>query len=196
MNEIEQAYRSGYRTVLAQLPTGFGKSPLAMAVARFMGNSYFCTATKDLQHQYERDFKFVKVVKGRSNFECIEATSSGSNYDLFGNREIVDCDHGRCVIDGSFNCAFKPEQDGYVIIRDTNGLDEQVGYTGTVMAGELCKYYDQKYSALAASHAVFNYRMFLMSMSSPASLGAVPASGTPPSSPVLPSSSNASGAPT
>jgi Rad3-related DNA helicase len=169
MNEIEQAYRSGYRTVLAQLPTGFGKSPLAMAVARFMGNSYFCTATKDLQHQYERDFKFVKVVKGRSNFECIEATSSGSNYDLFGNREIVDCDHGRCVIDGSFNCAFKPEQDGYAIIRDANGLDEQVAYTGTVMAGELCKYYDQKYSALAASHAVFNYRMFLMSMSSPAS---------------------------
>jgi Rad3-related DNA helicase len=53
-----------------RLPTGFGKSPVAIAAALTLGTSYICTSTKDLQSQYARDFPFLKVAKGKNNFIC------------------------------------------------------------------------------------------------------------------------------
>ena len=70
LNEISQAFNSGYKYILLEAPTGFGKSPVAIAVALTMGTSYICTSTKDLQTQYSRDFPFVKVAKGANNFRC------------------------------------------------------------------------------------------------------------------------------
>jgi ATP-dependent DNA helicase DinG len=70
LKEIEEAFASGYKHVLLEAPTGFGKSPVAIAAALTLGSSYICTSTKDLQIQYERDFPFVKVAKGKNNFIC------------------------------------------------------------------------------------------------------------------------------
>ena len=53
-----------------EAPTGFGKSPVAIAVALTLGTSYICTSTKDLQTQYAKDFPFLKVAKGKNNFIC------------------------------------------------------------------------------------------------------------------------------
>jgi ATP-dependent DNA helicase DinG len=51
LNEIA-GFASGYKYVVLEAPTGFGKSPVAIAVARTLGTSYICTSTKDLQTQY------------------------------------------------------------------------------------------------------------------------------------------------
>jgi ATP-dependent DNA helicase DinG len=71
LNEICEAFNSGYKYILLEAPTGFGKSPVAIAVAITLGSSYICTSTKDLQTQYSRDFPYLKVAKGKNNFPCI-----------------------------------------------------------------------------------------------------------------------------
>src|SRR5215475_15434161 len=70
LNQICAAFNSGYKHIILEAPTGFGKSPVAIAVALTLGTSYICTSTKDLQTQYSRDFPFLKVAKGKNNFIC------------------------------------------------------------------------------------------------------------------------------
>ncbi|CAN5303066.1 ATP-dependent DNA helicase [soil metagenome] len=71
LNEICEGFNSGYKHIILEAPTGFGKSPVAIAVAMTMGTSYICTSTKELQTQYSRDFPFLRVAKGANNFRCI-----------------------------------------------------------------------------------------------------------------------------
>jgi ATP-dependent DNA helicase DinG len=70
LNEIAEAFNSDYKHIILEAPTGFGKSPVAIAAALTMGTSYICTSTKDLQTQYSRDFPFLRVAKGANNFRC------------------------------------------------------------------------------------------------------------------------------
>jgi len=49
LNEICSAYNSGYKFIILEAPNGFGKSPVAIAVARTLGSSYVCTSTKELE---------------------------------------------------------------------------------------------------------------------------------------------------
>ncbi|HYZ50090.1 MAG TPA: hypothetical protein VE593_04320, partial [Nitrososphaeraceae archaeon] len=65
LNQISAAFNSGYKYIILEAPTGFGKSPVAIAVAMTLGSSYICTSTKDLQTQYSRDFPYLKVAKGK-----------------------------------------------------------------------------------------------------------------------------------
>jgi hypothetical protein len=71
LNEICNAFNSDYKYVILEAPTGFGKSPVAIAVALSLGSSYICTATKDLQTQYSNDFPYLKAAKGKNNFACL-----------------------------------------------------------------------------------------------------------------------------
>ena len=54
--DIESAVKSGYTNIFLEAPTGFGKTPVAIALARYLGSSHICTATKDLQAQYGATF--------------------------------------------------------------------------------------------------------------------------------------------
>jgi ATP-dependent DNA helicase DinG len=71
LKDICDAFNSGYRRIILEAPTGFGKSPLAVSFALTLGSSYICTSTKDLQSQYANDFSYLMVVKGKSNFPCL-----------------------------------------------------------------------------------------------------------------------------
>ena|SRR5215469_12116692 len=68
LKEIDSAFTSGYKYIVLEAPTGFDKSPVAIAAALTLGSSYICTSTKDLQTQYARDFRFVRVAKGKKQF--------------------------------------------------------------------------------------------------------------------------------
>jgi len=70
LKEIDTVLASDYRFIILETSTGFGKSPVAIAVALTLGTSHICTSTKDLQTQYARDFPFLKVAKGKNNFIC------------------------------------------------------------------------------------------------------------------------------
>ena len=48
LNEIGAAFASDYKYILLEAPTGFGKSPIAIAVALTLGSSdTMATSTKD-----------------------------------------------------------------------------------------------------------------------------------------------------
>ena len=71
LSQICTAFNSGYKYIILEAPTGFGKSPVAIATAMTLGSSYTCTSTKDLQTQYCMDFPYLKAAKGKNNFTCL-----------------------------------------------------------------------------------------------------------------------------
>jgi Rad3-related DNA helicase len=98
LDMIDSAIKSGYRQIFLEAPTGFGKTPVAITLARYLGSSHICTATKDLQTQYRRDFPFIVDVKGRSNFPCIVKEDMGLD---------ESCNYGPCIKDESYDCSYK-----------------------------------------------------------------------------------------
>ena len=57
------------KIIMIQAPTGFGKSWIALALARQYKTSIL-TSTVDLQNQYKSEFAFLPVVKGKKRFPC------------------------------------------------------------------------------------------------------------------------------
>jgi Rad3-related DNA helicase len=165
--DIESAIKSGYRHIFLEAPTGFGKTPVAIAMARYLGNSHICTATKDLQAQYRRDFPFVLEVKGRGNFPCIVKEDMGLD---------ENCDFGPCVKDAEYDCAYKTRLLDYRTIgegtpSETVRLDSlaEKGYIERLrkqsklveLEWRPCHYFHQKWIGARASHTVYNYHYFL-----------------------------------
>jgi Rad3-related DNA helicase len=95
LNQICAAFNSGYKYIILEAPTGFGKSPVAIAIAMTLGSSYICTSTKDLQSQYSKDFPYLKVAKGKNNFPCLVKED-------FIKNGLYQC--GICVSDNANEC--------------------------------------------------------------------------------------------
>jgi ATP-dependent DNA helicase DinG len=127
LNEIDSAFASGYKYIILEGPTGFGKSPVGIAVARTLGTSYICTSTKDLQTQYAKDFPFLKVVKGKNNFTCNvkEDFIKNGTYKcgLCLSKNINEChhmaaDYGPCINNVLFrhrDCRYRTFSEDYNI---------------------------------------------------------------------------------
>ena len=193
LNEICAAFNSGYKHIILEAPTGFGKSPVAIAVAMTLGSSYICTATKDLQSQYSKDFPYFKVAKGKNNFPCLvkEDIIRNGTYRCgsCGTGDYVnECYHttveyGPCMTDESFkgsDCKYRTFAKDYKIINkgikqeeifidDNNKHRYEKSYSEWPHLKSLkdvnpwrpCEYFDQLNRALASSHSIFNYSIFL-----------------------------------
>jgi len=103
LNELRAAYNSGYKFIILEAPNGFGKSPVAVAIARTLGSSYLCTATKELQTQYSKDFPYFRVAKGKKNFPCLVKE------DLIRN-DTYRC--RTCASDNAIECSHTTVEDG------------------------------------------------------------------------------------
>ena len=193
LNEICAAFNSGYKYIILEAPTGFGKSPVAIAVAMTLGSSYICTATKDLQSQYSKDFPYFKVAKGKNNFPCLvkEDVIRNGTYRCgsCGTGEYMsECYHttveyGPCMTDESFkgsDCKYRTFAKDYKIINkgikeeqifidDNSKHRYEKSYSEWPHLKSLkdanpwrpCEYFDQLNRALASSHSIFNYSIFL-----------------------------------
>ena len=156
IRQIEEAIGSGYKNVLLCAPTGIGKSHIAATVAAALGSSFTVTAQKILQDQYTGDFAWMRPMKGMSNFPCLDLYDSGKiDYKTAASDPSVSCAKGNCTkevrkdgVTKTVWCKYKPHIDDY---EDGPPSGPPAG------AGMACYYYDQKYTALNASHAVFNY---------------------------------------
>src|SRR5919202_5753538 len=95
LKQICATFDSGCKYIILEAPTGFGKSPVAIAIAMTLGSSYICTSTKDLQTQYSRDFPYLKVAKGKNNFACLVKED-------FIKNERYQC--GICISDNANEC--------------------------------------------------------------------------------------------
>jgi ATP-dependent DNA helicase DinG len=189
LKEIDTALALGYRFIILETPTGFGKSPVAIAVALTLGTSYICTSTKDLQTQYARDFPFLKVAKGKNNFTC-EVKD-----DFIRNRTYkcnpcglrAECLHttveyGPCMSDDDFGCNYKTllkdyaatnkgTKDERVILAEGRYRNSYFEWShlsnlkeDVIRDGRPCQYFYQLNTALTASHSILNYSMFFAIM--------------------------------
>jgi Rad3-related DNA helicase len=167
LEEIEQAIKSEFKYIFLEAPTGFGKSPVAVALARYLGSSHICTATKDLQAQYSRDFPFIREVKGKSNFTCIIKDNMGLD---------ETCNYGPCLKDDGYDCVYKTKLSDYKVQgggtkNETAELDyiAQKKYSEKMKSQSRiiqfdwkpCHYYHQKWIAVKSSHTIYNYKYFL-----------------------------------
>lgn len=167
LGEIEQAIKSGFKNIFLEAPAGFGKSPVAIALARYLGSSHICTATKDLQAQYSRDFPFIREVKGKSNFICIIKDEMGLD---------ETCNYGPCLKDDGYDCIYKTKLGDYKVQGEgtkyeTVELDHfaQKKYIDKMKSQpriiqfdwKPCHYYHQKWIAVKSSHTIYNYKYFL-----------------------------------
>ncbi|MDA4123265.1 MAG: DEAD/DEAH box helicase family protein [Thaumarchaeota archaeon] len=144
--EAEIAARRKY--IILEAPVGFGKSAVAAALCRYMGSAYILTSTKQLQDQYASDFGF-RVVKGKSNFQCLVPTSSGLQ---------VPCNKGRCEVDWRLS-----DCPHYLTFEQ---FDEHKKHrcdreSKCEHGNRLCPYYEQKWTAFRTAVAVCNYPFFL-----------------------------------
>jgi Rad3-related DNA helicase len=71
IEEIAQAFNSGYRWILLETPTGFGKSPVNVAFCRAL-HSFYITPQNILIDQLNRDFPDLALIKGREHYNCAE----------------------------------------------------------------------------------------------------------------------------
>jgi ATP-dependent DNA helicase DinG len=109
LNEIADAFNSGYKYIILEAPTGFGKSPIAITFALSFGSSYICTATKDLQTQYSRDFPYIVVAKGKNNYQCLVK-------DDFIRNDRYKC--GSCVSGNGNECFHQTVEYGPCMTND------------------------------------------------------------------------------
>ena len=138
ISEIKEAIDNGYKYIVLEAGTGTGKSVMAATLASMYDSTYILTITKQLQDQYQRDFKDLgfKVVKGRGNFKCKKYLE-----DKINQR----CDEGRCVIEG-YNCEYSIKRKSPETINKSN----------------TCEYEYQKWIAINSEVVISNYHyMFL-----------------------------------
>ena len=152
IRQICEAFNSGYKHIILEAPTGFGKSAIATTIARALGSSYICTATKDLQSQYSRDYQFLKIAKGKSNFLCrvkedfVESgkylcSSCNSKTDL--ECKHTSCDYGPCLSDESMEgsgCKYRTFINDYKI--DNKGKENEKIFIG----GDKIQNYKNEYA--------------------------------------------------
>ena len=154
INEIEQAFDSGYANVVLSAPTGIGKSLIAAYLANRYENAHIVTSQKNLQDQYAKDLKLLKPVKGKSNFACYQLMDE-HKIDLTETKFAMDndwtCEHGVCEkkvkIDNKMTteiCKYKPK------LYDFNSSNNELN----------CLYYDQKFKGLYSKIPLWNYASF------------------------------------
>lgn len=102
MSKIVSAIVSGKRFVVAELPTGSGKTMISMAARQVLSAKtlYVCT-TKSLQDQFLADFPHAKLIKGRVNYPC------GQIRDKFPDITAADCPAKQCILSCPYMVAKK-----------------------------------------------------------------------------------------
>lgn len=145
IQNIEDAISKGYKYIVLEAGTGTGKSAVATTLANIYGSAYILTMTKQLQHQYFKEFGFP-IVKGRSNFSC-----------LMGGSEST-CDMGVCkttVNSKKFFCPFSitkvPKLTSTLAFEDSFGND--IYYN----SDNHCNYWEQKANAINSPITLMNY---------------------------------------
>ena len=121
-----------FKYVILEAPTGAGKSWIASTLALWKKNVTILTSQKGLQDQYKSDFPFVKTVRGRDNYDCIQLL----------NQE--KCSQGHCFSEKEKKpCEFWVSKKEFEV-ANKGSEDEEINYIGDKEESERCKFYEQK----------------------------------------------------
>ena len=159
LKELED-YISSFNFFMLEAPTGFGKSAVAYALAKWIQGEYgslshICVADKFLQEQYLSSFSDLVMVKGRGNFIC--------PYSPIGD---ITCDKAMCTVIERYDCPHKPRRErietitGSMPVFDEHGVLYDWSYTDEIGATH-CPYWAQKDAGIRNDITVNNYHYFL-----------------------------------
>jgi len=145
---ISDSWKGGCKYVFLEAPTGFGKSALAITLARDNPNAFILVSTKMLQDQYVKERLYRTLdVRGRQNFMCM--ASKGNN-----------CDTGPCQTGAE--CKHQPQRSSDELPDNARVLAETPkGIMWIEPGAKVCRYWDQKCKAMKHNHPIFNYSYFL-----------------------------------
>lgn len=91
INEIIDAIDMGFKNIIVEAGTGTGKSAIATTIARYIGDSYILTMTKQLQNQYLDDFEYMLAeIKGKSNYHCQRTDNNCDDCYIDGYNDNAD----------------------------------------------------------------------------------------------------------
>lgn len=107
---IAKALDDGKKFVIAELPTGIGKSDVAMALAQSAHSAYVITSQNILIEQYKRDFGklhsgIFHSIKGKRNYKC------KSGYEGCDQGEKMSCYQWENHEKDDPKCLYKTERD-------------------------------------------------------------------------------------
>jgi len=176
MEAIERNWES-FNFQFIEASTGFGKSAVVYAVAKWLlaehGKfTHFLASDIYLQNQYLRDFKDIKLIKGRSNYIC-PVSKFNLRYIYDDNeleQEYPNCADAPCVLDKTYKCSYKPSRVNSKYLEENEGYDEEpfdeygVKLIWKDALEPHCPYWKAKDEAIHSPLTIHNYHYFMNEM--------------------------------
>ncbi|WP_460009160.1 helicase C-terminal domain-containing protein [Methanobacterium movens] len=147
--KIAGGIAEGYHFFLLDAGTGIGKSAIAATLAKYFGQAFITTVTKQLQDQYTQDYPYP-VFKGRSNFLCKEALAFNKNKDCdegICQTNVIKCDKSISRSEGTSFCFEDRQNVKWDFVSDNH-----------------CNYWEQKGRAVRSPITFLNYSSFFIEM--------------------------------
>lgn len=112
--------------VIAELPTGSGKTMISMAARQVLDSKtlYVCT-TKSLQDQFLNDFPHAKLIKGRSNYSCLLMP------DRFPDVTAEDCPARKCEEGCPYKSAKQDAQRAMICVMNMSYFLSETEHIGS-----------------------------------------------------------------
>ena len=172
IQSIVGCINDGKKFIIAELPTGTGKSPIAVTLAGLVGSqlgadglpggAYYITTTKILQDQIESDFGgSVATLKGRSNYECTVYDNFPAQIGKSLPIHVINqekqlrpnCNEGYCKKHtGSSKCMMcLPSKEW----QETHPLPAGLNHS-------YCPYYEKYFTAVESPIASMNFDNFIL----------------------------------
>ncbi len=145
---ISDSWKNGCKYVFLEAPTGFGKSAIAVTLARENPKAFILVSTKILQNQYVKERAYrTSDVRGRRNFRCMKSMKD-------------TCDVGPCQAGDA--CKHQPERSTEELPADADVMAEtSKGFIWFRRGSKMCSYWKQKCKAMNHKYPIFNYAYFL-----------------------------------
>ncbi|MCL2116579.1 MAG: ATP-dependent DNA helicase [Methanobrevibacter sp.] len=152
ITEIHNAIKKGYKFIILEAGTGTGKSVIGATLAKLYAPTFILTMTKQLQEQYLNDFKEdgFSLVKGRSNFNCLDKLE-----DIKNHKDSYRCDTGTCTERHKFPCKYgiiNPVPEDKSFFSSSHAFGKS--YWRNIAH---CNYWQQKANGIYSNTAVMNY---------------------------------------
>lgn len=168
---VKDSFDAGKKFVILECPTGGGKSAIGMTLAKMAGSAYYITATKLLQDQLNRDFSDISInLKGRNAYPCTFIDRYGDlliknkamSLEMLADAKMKhqDCASGFCRGKSARQYGGDGSKCKYCFTSERNGELRQ-DELPPGMVHSACPYYEQVYTAVAASIVSMNFSSYL-----------------------------------
>ena len=151
LKDIKEQFDKDRKFIIIEAPTGTGKSDVNATAVLYQKGGTILTTQKILQNQYKKEFEFMRIVKGKNEFDCHQED------------DVIKCDEGQCKFPNGKMCKHFvfPENVG---IQNQGTKQEVVILIKKSKKSPECSYFEQEKMGYRSSFAVYNYAKYLSSI--------------------------------